>query len=170
MTGSARLDYLKKSGDSLAGRFFALQLHSISIKEWCDSNGANAPDALTHPLERGGFPESTLAANTGESERWRMQYLDGLIREDTLEFSRLHEVNTMRVLVQLLRDKVGSPLSVASLARDLNASTTTIFRYIQILEALYVVFTITPWHKNVARSLLKAPKIYFYDTGLVRGG
>lgn len=169
VTGSARLDYLKKSGDSLAGRFFALRLHPVSIKEWCDSSGANAPDALTHLLERGGFPESTLAANTSESERWRMQYLDDLIREDILEFSRLHEVNTMRVLVQLLRERVGSPLSVASLARDLNASTTTIFRYIQILEALHVVFTITPWHRNVARSLLKAPKIYFYDTGLVRG-
>jgi uncharacterized protein len=104
-----------------------------------------------------------------KSKRWRLQYLDGLIREDILEFSRLQEINTMRVLVEMLRERVGSPLSVASLARDLSASTTTITRYLQILEAIYVIFTVKPWHKNIARSLLKAPKIYFYDSGLVRG-
>jgi uncharacterized protein len=169
VTGSARLDFLKKSGDSLAGRFFSLRLHPLSVAEWCAEHGTTQEQALSHLLERGGFPEAALALNVGESERWRLQYLDGLIREDILEFSRLQEINTMRVLVELLRERVGSPLSVASLARDLSASTTTITRYLQILEAIYVIFTIKPWHKNIARSLLKAPKIYFYDSGLVRG-
>jgi uncharacterized protein len=169
VTGSARLDFLKKSGDSLAGRFFSLRLHPLSVAEWCAEHGTTQEQALSHLLERGGFPEAALALNVGESERWRLQYLDGLIREDILEFSRLQEINTMRVLVEMLRERVGSPLSVASLARDLSASTTTITRYLQILEAIYVIFTIKPWHKNIARSLLKAPKIYFYDSGLVRG-
>jgi uncharacterized protein len=169
VTGSARLDFLKKSGDSLAGRFFSLRLHPLSVAEWCAEHGTTQEQALSHLLERGGFPEAALALNADESERWRLQYLDGLIREDILEFSRLQEINTMRVLVEMLRERVGSPLSVASLARDLSASTTTITRYLQILEAIYVIFTIKPWHKNIARSLLKAPKIYFYDSGLVRG-
>jgi uncharacterized protein len=169
VTGSARVDFLKKSGDSLAGRFFSLRLHPLSVAEWCAEHGTTQEQALSHLLERGGFPEAALALNVGESERWRLQYLDGLIREDILEFSRLQEINTMRVLVEMLRERVGSPLSVASLARDLSASTTTITRYLQILEAIYVIFTIKPWHKNIARSLLKAPKIYFYDSGLVRG-
>ncbi len=169
VTGSARLDFLKKSGDSLAGRFFSLRLHPLSVAEWCAEQGTRQEQALSHLLERGGFPEAALALNVNESERWRLQYLDGLIREDILEFSRLQEINTMRVLVEMLRERVGSPLSVASLARDLSASTTTITRYLQILEAIYVIFTIKPWHKNITRSLLKAPKIYFYDSGLVRG-
>jgi uncharacterized protein len=169
VTGSARLDFLKKSGDSLAGRFFSLRLHPLSVAEWCSEHATTDEQALSHLLERGGFPEAALASSVDESERWRLQYVDGLIREDILEFSRLQEINTMRVLVEMLRERVGSPLSVASLARDLSASTTTITRYLQILEAIYVIFTIKPWHKNIARSLLKAPKIYFYDSGMVRG-
>ncbi len=55
------------------------------------------------------------------------------------------------------------------MARDLSASASTIHRFLQILEALYIIFTIKPWHKNIARSLLKSPKVYFYDAGLVRG-
>jgi uncharacterized protein len=169
VTGSARLDFLKKSGDSLAGRFFGLRLHPISVAELSRQHTVTADYALTLLLARGGFPEAALARSLELSDRWRLQYLDGLIREDILEFSKLHEVNTMRVLVDLLRERVGSPLSVASLARDLSASTTTINRYLQVLEALYIIFTVKPWHKNIARSLLKAPKVYFYDTGMVRG-
>ncbi len=170
VTGSARLDFLREGGDSLAGRFFAHRLHPITVAEWCVANpSVNADDALTRILTRGGFPEPMLATDDADALRWRRQYIDGLVREDVLEFSRLHEVNTMRVLVDLLRERVGSPLSVASLARDLNASHTTITRYIEILEALFIIFTVHPWHRNVSRSLLKAPKAYFMDSGLVRG-
>lgn len=169
VTGSARLDFLRQAGDSLAGRFFALRLHPISVREWCEQMGATPAEALAHLLERGGYPEPCLAESTVQADRWRLQYLDGLIREEVLEFSRLHEINTMRVLVDLLRERVGSPLSIASLARDLGGSTTTINRYLAILEALFIVFTVRPWHRNVARSLVKSPKVYFFDTGLVRG-
>jgi uncharacterized protein len=170
VTGSARLDFLRAGGDSLAGRFFAHRLHPITVAEWCVANPSADPDeALTRILMRGGFPEPMLAADDADALRWRRQYIDGLVREDVLEFSRLHEVNTMRVLVDLLRERVGSPLSVASLARDLNASHTTITRYIEILEALFIIFTVHPWHRNISRSLLKAPKVYFMDSGLVRG-
>jgi uncharacterized protein len=169
VTGSARLDFLKKSGDSLAGRFFGLRLHPLSVAEWCAEHGGSEDEALSHLLERGGFPEAALAPSLSDAERWRMQYIDGLIRDDILEFSRLQEINTMRVLVDLLRERVGSPLSVASLARDLSASTATITRYLQVLEAVYIIFAVRPWHKNIARSLLKAPKVYFYDSAMVRG-
>jgi uncharacterized protein len=174
VTGSARLDFLRAGGDSLAGRFFAHRLHPITVAEWCAAHpggdaDASAEAALTRILTRGGFPEPMLAEEDADALRWRRQYIDGLVREDVLEFSRLHEVNTMRVLVDLLRERVGSPLSVASLARDLNASHTTITRYIEILEALFIIFTVHPWHRNVSRSLLKAPKVYFMDSGLVRG-
>ena len=73
------------------------------------------------------------------------------------------------MVFELLRRKVGSPVSYASIARDVNASPTTIIKYIQILEALYIVFRVTPYSRNIARSILKEPKIYFFDNGMVIG-
>ena len=72
--------------------------------------------------------------------------------------------------MDLLRERVGAPLSLASLARDVGCAPNTIKRYVEILEALFILFRVAPYHRNIARSILKEPKIYFYDTGLVRGG
>ena len=169
VTGSARLDTFRQTGDSLAGRFFALRLHPVSVREWCEQTGAQPEDALTHLLQRGGFPEPCLADTPEEAERWRRQYFDGLVRNDVLEFSRLQEVASMRLFAQILRSRVGSPLSLASIARDLQLSPSTLKKYLDILEALYIVFIVRPWHRNIARATLQAPKVYFYDTGLVMG-
>jgi len=167
--GSARLDTFRQSGESLAGRFFGIRLHPISVREWCEQTGAQADAALTHLLERGGFPEPCLAESLEQAERWRRQYFDGLVRDDVLEFSRIQEVNTIKLFAQMLRSRVGSPLSLASMARDLAVSPVTLKKYLDILEALFVVFVVRPWHDNIARSVLQAPKVYFYDTGLVEG-
>lgn len=169
VTGSARLDTFRQTGDSLAGRFFALHLHPISVREWCEQTGAAPEQALSHLLARGGFPEPCLAASDEDAERWRRQYFDGLVRHDVLEFSRLQEVAAMRLFAEMLRSRVGSPLSLASIARDLNLSPVTLKKYLDILEALFIVFTVRPWHRNIARATLQAPKVYFYDTGLVLG-
>ena len=169
VTGSARLDTFRQSGDSLAGRFFALRLHPLSVREWCEQTGATPEAALTHLLERGGFPEPCLAETKDEAERWRRQYFDGLVRNDVLEFSRLQELQSMRLLAEMLRSRVGSPLSLASISRDLHLAPTTLKKYLDILEALYIVFIVRPWHRNIARATLQAPKVYFYDTGLVIG-
>lgn len=169
VTGSARLDTFRQAGDSLAGRFFSIRLHPISVREWCEQTGAQPDAALMHLLERGGFPEPCLAASKQEADRWRMQYFDGLVRHDVLEFSRVQELNAMRLFAELLRSRVGSPLSLASIARDLHLSPITLAKYLDILEALFIVFTVRPWHRNIARATLQAPKVYFYDTGLVQG-
>lgn len=168
VTGSARLDAFRQSGPSLAGRYFALRLHPISVREWCESSSAAADGALERLIERGGFPEPFLGEQRADAERWRNQYLDGLIREDVVEFSRIHEVRAMRHFVEMLRERVGAPLSLASIARDLRVSPTTLTKYLDILEALYVVFAVRPFHRNIARAILKAPKVYFFDTGLVQ--
>jgi predicted AAA+ superfamily ATPase len=169
VTGSARLDTFRQSGESLAGRFFGLRLHPISVREWCQQTGATPQVALTHLLERGGFPEPCLATEPGQAERWRRQYFDGLVRNDVLEFSRIQEITTLRLFAQLLRSRVGSPLSLASMARDLAVSPATLKKYLNILQALYIIFLVQPYHDNIARSLLQQPKVYFYDTGLVEG-
>jgi len=168
VTGSARMDTFRHAGESLAGRFYSYRLHPFSVKEWCSTTGVEPAAALSHLIARGGFPEPCMVESTEDANRWRSQYLTGLIRDDVLEFSRLREVGAMRLFVELLRDRVGSPLSLASIARDLAISPMTVSTYLDILEALFIVFTIRPWHKNIARGLLKTPKVYFYDTGLVR--
>jgi len=169
VTGSARMDTFRQGGESLAGRYLALRLHPISVREWCASTGCTADAALAHLMRRGGFPEPCLAADADWADRWRTQYITDLVREDVLEFSRVQEIATMRVFVDLLRERVGSPLSLASIARDLAVAPGTLRRYLDILQALYIVFTVQPWHHNIARSLLQSPKVYFYDNGLVRG-
>jgi predicted AAA+ superfamily ATPase len=169
VTGSARMDTFRQSGDSLAGRYFRLRLHPLSVREWVDQSGATPQAALTHLLARGGFPEPALAATDTDASRWRADYFAGLVREDVLEFSRLQEVNAMRLFAEMLRSRVGSPLSLASMARDLNIAPMTLSKYLDILEALFIVFVVRPWHRNIARATLQAPKVYFYDTALVVG-
>lgn len=169
VTGSARLDTVRQGGESLAGRYFGVRLHPLSVREWCEQTGAAPDTALTHLLERGGFPEPCLADSDEQAQRWRRQYFDGLVRDDVLEFSRIQEVNTIKLFAQMLRGRVGSPLSLASMARDLGVSPVTLKKYLDILEALYIVFVVRPWNDNIARSVLQAPKVYFFDTGLVEG-
>jgi predicted AAA+ superfamily ATPase len=167
--GSARMETWRQSGDSLAGRYLAFRLHPVSVREWCEQQGGTPAAALDRLMVRGGFPEPCLADDPDAADRWRRQYFTDLIREDVMEFSRLHEIGTMRLFVEMLRDRVGSPLSLASIARDLAVSPTTLKRYLDILQALYIVFTVQPRHQNVARAILQTPKVYFFDTGVVRG-
>ena len=169
VTGSARLDAFRQAGESLAGRYFAWHLHPITVHEYVKATGIAPEAALTQLLERGGFPEPLLTESAQDAQRWRQLYLEGLIRDDILEFSRIGEVRAMRHFVDMLRERVGSPVSLASIARDLQVSPTTLARYLEILESLHIVFVIRPFHRNIARALLKEPKVYFYDTGLVTG-
>lgn len=163
--GSARLDVFRGSGDSLASRFFRHRLGPLSMVEIPAADDAT----IDHLISRGGFPEPCLAKTDQEADRWRLQYLDGLIRTDILDFERVHDLRAMQMTFELLRHRVGSPLSYTSMSRDLNCAPNTVRRYVEILEALFIIFRVTPFHRNIARSLLKEPKVYFYDTGLVKG-
>ncbi len=166
VTGSARMDILSHSGESLAGRYFRHRLLPFSLSELKSTLFENDLDRL---LIRGGFPEPFLSDSDTDAARWRSQYLDGLIRYDILDFQRIIDFRALQLTVELLRQRVGSPVSTASLARDIGTSPTTITRYITLLEGLFLVFRVTPYSRDIARSLLKEPKIYFYDTAFVQG-
>src|SRR4030042_865524 len=168
ITGSARLDTYRQSDESLAGRYFPMRLNPISVREL--KNTVSPDEALALLNRLGGFPEPFLSGSETEATRWRNQYYTDLIREDIMEFSRLQEVRSMRLLLELLRSRVGSPVSYTSIAQDLQIAPNTVRRYIDILEALCIVFTVRPFHQNVARAILKEPKLYFYDSGFVQGG
>ena len=166
VTGSARLETFRQSGDSLAGRYFHHRLFPLSPAE-CFHLGI--PQELDHHLVRGGFPEPWLAESDAEAGRWRRQYLDGLIREDILNFENITQLKAMNLLVGLLRERVASPLSYQGLAEDLGIAPNTVKRYLEVLEALYIIFRVYPHHRSIARSLQQQPKIYFFDTALVKG-
>ena len=167
VTGSARLDVFKQAGDSLAGRYFTHRLMPLSLGELCYLNESYNLDRL---LERGGFPEPLIADDVTAAKRWRRQYIDSLLREDVLNFDNIQNFKAIRLVFDLLRHRVGAPISYSSLAADIQISPNTVKKYIQILEALYIVFRVTPFTRNIARSLLKEPKLYFFDTGLVQNG
>lgn len=166
VTGSARLEIFKHVGDSLAGRYFLHRLMPLSPAE-CKK--VHVDCTLDRFLERGGFPEPFLAQDLVDASRWRLQYVDSLLREDVLDFDNIQNLQAIRLVFDLLRERVGSPISYSSIAQDVQVAPNTVKKYIQILEALYIVFRVTPFSKNIARSLLKEPKIYFFDTGLVKG-
>lgn len=166
VTGSARLETFRKSGDSLAGRYFHHRLFPLTPTE---AKWAGEQRSLDHYLLRGGFPEPWLATTDADAGRWRRQYLDGLIREDILSFENIHQLKAMNLLVELLRQRVASPVSYQGLSEDLGLSPNTVKHYLEILEALYIVFRVYPHHRSIARALVQQPKVYFFDTGLVQG-
>jgi predicted AAA+ superfamily ATPase len=167
VTGSSRLDTFRQSGKSLAGRYFHLRLNPFSVKEL--ENMETPYEAVEKLNRRGGFPEPFLAASEEDAARWRNQYYTDLVREDIFDFSKIHEIKTMKLLLELLRYRVASPISYSSLAGDLQISPNTVKKYIQILESLHIIFLVKPYHKQISRSLLREPKLYFYDSGYIKG-
>lgn len=166
VTGSARLEIFRQVGDSLAGRFFLHHLLPFSLKELSKTKYKKDINRL---LERGGFPEPFLAETNVEAQRWRAQYVDVLVRDEILDLEKIYDFRAIKTVFELLRRRVGSPVSYSSIARDVGISPATARKYIQVFEALYLVFRVAPYSRNIARSLLKEPKLYFFDNGLVIG-
>jgi predicted AAA+ superfamily ATPase len=172
VTGSARLEAFRGMGDSLAGRYFRHQLLPLTLSEIAgqasNHEDFNAEVCLENLMQFGEFPEPYLTGSVEYAERWRSFYIDGLIREDILDFEKVRDFKKIQLTLELLRSRVGSPVSYSALAEDVQAAPNTIRRYIEIFEALYIIFRVSPYSKNIARSILKEPKIYFFDTGMVK--
>ncbi|MBI2343985.1 MAG: ATP-binding protein [Deltaproteobacteria bacterium] len=167
VTGSARLTLYRRGGESLAGRYLLHRLYPFSVREL---RGTAPPAELLENLLRfGGFPEPFLAQSEKRAARWRKQHLERIVREDVQDLEPVRDIQTMLLLIDLLRARVGSPISMASLARDLELSPHTVKKWIHTLEHMFVCFVVTPYHRNIARAILKEPKIYFFDTGAVLG-
>ncbi len=169
VTGSARLDTYKKGGESLAGRFYAYRLHPLTVKEICNTQKEDSKTALDNLIRFGGFPEPYFKNTEKFGKRWRRTHTDTIIREDLLDLERVRDIKSIEILIDLLRTRVGSTTSYTSLANDLQVSIHTIKHWLQILENMYIIFPVRPYHKNIARSLLKESKYYLYDTGAVQG-
>lgn len=168
VTGSARMDAFRKIGDSLAGRFFSYRLHPFDVREL--SRQMEPAEILARLLKVGGFPEPFLENDELFYARWRRTHLDVILRQDLLDLAAISDIKGMETLIELLRSRVGSPISYANLAADLQKDPKTIKSWLLILENLYIVFSVRPWHRNIARAIIKEPKYYFYDIGQVKAG
>ncbi len=164
VTGSARMDAFKKVGDSLAGRFFVHHLFPFTVAELKESGVNNIISLL---MDRSGFPEPLLADNTTDIDRWRNLYTESLLGQDVLEFQDIDKINAIKLVYQSLKNKVGSTISYANIAGDIGISPVTVKKYIEILEAIYVIFIIKPYTNKISRSILKEPKIYFFDYAIL---
>ncbi len=170
VTGSARLDIAKRMGDSLAGRHFAFRLHPLTLRELHQQLPNSAPsENFKTLLVQGGFPEPFFSTEPYFYERWRRSHLDLIVRQDLLDVENVRQVTQIELLIELLRGRVGSIVSYQSLAEDLQVDISTVKRWLVMLENLFVIFRLSPHSKNVARSLLKSSKFYFYDNGQVEG-
>lgn len=163
VTGSARLDYYRKGGDSLQGRYHLYRLHPLSLAEIQGKTGKDMHDLLRY----GGFPEPFLAASETETRRWSREYQSRVIREDLRDLTNVRDVGLIERLALRLPELVGSPLSLNALREDLQVAHQTIARWVEALERLYVLFRIYPFGGPRIRAVKKEAKHYHYDWTLV---
>lgn len=181
VSGSGRLNIYQKGGDSLAGRYLLFHLWPLTIAE-LGKRGRKIEEFLKDPLKMdmkqkdklsaiwkrlsrfSGFPEPYLAGRTATYNRWSNTYSRQLIREDIRDLTGIKSTANMEVLYDLLPSRVGSPISVPSFARDLRVSYNSVQNWISAFERFFLVFTISPWTKRIARAIQKERKVYLWDT------
>ncbi len=157
ITGSARLDYYRKGGDSLAGRYYYHRLHPLTLPELGGKN------ALKPLLQFGGFPEPFLRGTSKDLKRWHIQRLERVVYTDIRDLENIKEITMIELLVDSLPSRVGSPLSRKSLSEDIQVDQKTIEKWIQILERVYYCYRIMPFGSPKIRAVKKEQKLYLWD-------
>jgi len=163
ITGSARLDFYRFSGDSLQGRYHYLRLHPLSLAELKSTD----PNDLQQLLQLSGFPEPYFSGSAKEAKRWSREYRTRLIQEDLLQLERVQDLGHLELLALRLPELVGAPLSINAIREDLQVSHKTVANWLQILERLYAIFRIMPFGSPKIRAVKKEQKHYQFDWTLV---
>ena len=163
VTGSARLDYYRFSGDSLQGRYHLLRLHPLSVAELELEQRTDFEDLL----ELGGFPEPFFGGSKTDARRWSREYRNLLIREELISLEQVKDLGNLELLALRLPDLVGSPLSVNALREDLRLAHATVANWLDMLERLYAIFRLPPFGAPTIRAVQKAAKHYHFDWSLV---
>lgn len=164
ITGSARLDFYRKGGDSLQGRYHYYRLHPYSLME-LNSNPSTSDVELLYKF--GGFPEPLLRGTEVDWRRWQRERISRVLQTDLRDLERVTEISLLEVLLDALPDRVGSPLSLQSLREDLQVSHDSIRRWLLIFENLYLCFRISPFGSPKIRAVKKEQKLYFWDWSCV---
>jgi predicted AAA+ superfamily ATPase len=189
ITGSARLDLFRRSGDSLVGRYNLFHMFPFTISEVTALGRSSSflkeedfksmssvfekqvsfrlspetNDAYTLLWQNGPFPEPFLKHNDRFSRKWHQDYLSLVVRQDLKDLTRVAELDKIEHLVSLLPSRVMSPLSMANLSRELEVAHTTVKNWLEQLKRLYLLFSVDPWTQNISRGLKREKKWYFLD-------
>lgn len=159
LTGSSQFSLIKSITESLAGRIGLLSLLPYQYAEM--------PDKLRcQSVYQGAYPEM-VNKNFDFSADWYSSYLDTYITKDVNDLANIGDKRDFRRLISLLAANTSQLLNMSNYAKDLGVDVKTIKRWISVLEASYIVFLLPPYYQNFGKRIVKSPKIYFYDTGLV---
>ncbi len=160
LLGSASMDLLRQSGESLAGRIAYLELAPLDILELADRDP-------TRLWIRGGFPRGFLAPTDADSAIWRENFIRTYLERDIPAFGLRIPAQTLRRFWTMLAHAQGGLWNAAALARSLAVDAKTVARYVDLLVDLLLVRRLPPFHANVRKRLAKSPKVYIRDSGLV---
>lgn len=158
VTGSAKLDLLRKGGDSLLGRYFYYRMHPFSLPEM----GINVKNVFKL-FQFGGFPEPLIDQSIKTLKRWHIQRLNRLINIDLKDFSEVKQIEKIHRLAEELPNRVGAPLSIKNLAQELEVDFKTCKNWINILDNLYYSFSLSPYGDRRIRAVKKEQKLYLWD-------
>ncbi len=167
ITGSARLDVYRRGGDSLLGRYHYWRLHPFTLDEL--PAGISQEDAFSRLMTVGGFPEPFLLGDERQARRWRRERFDRIIREDIRDLESVHNIQSLSLLLDLLRSRVSGPVVMSNLAGDIQVSPKTVKSWLEVLERMYLLFMVKPFSRSLPRAILKPPKVYFFDNADVLG-
>jgi len=164
ITGSARLDYYSKGGDSLQGRYHYYRLHPFSIQEVNTNPSVSDVQGL---LKFGGFPEPFLRADEKFWRRWQRERLRRVIYEDIRDLENIKEISLLELLAEEIPNRVGAPLSVKNLKELLQVAHETVERWLKIFERMYYCYRIPPYGPPKVRAVKKEQKLYLWDWSIV---
>ena len=159
LLGSASVDLLRQSGESLAGRVSYLELAPLSAREISE-------DETFELWNRGGFPESFLAPDDNESARWRENFIRTYLERDIPQLGPRIPAQTLRRFWTMLAHRQGGLFNASELARGLDIASVTASRYLDLLVDLLLVRRLNPWTSNQGKRLVKTPKVYVRDSGV----
>lgn len=160
LLGSATGELLRQSGESLAGRVAYLELPPLQALEL----GKEQQNTL---WLRGGFPNSLLASSNAKSLDWRQNLISTYLERELPSYRARLPAQTLRRLWTMLAHLQGSLLDVSQLAKGLMIDTKTVHRYLDMLGDLMLLRKLPPWHSNLGKRLVKSPKVYVRDSGLL---
>jgi hypothetical protein len=163
LLGSASIDLLQQSAETLAGRIAYQELAPLSLTEIAQAK-AGSDDQL---WVRGGFPDSFLASSEKASFDWRTAFIQTYLERDVPILGPRIPAETLRRYWQMLAHNQGQMLNAAQLASGLGVSGHTVARYLDIMVDLLLVRRLQPWATNAKKRLVRTPKVYVRDSGLV---
>jgi predicted AAA+ superfamily ATPase len=162
LLGSASIDLLQQSGESLAGRISYLEMGPIDGSEV-------EPEDIPRLWVRGGFPDSFLARSDEASRRWRQDFIRTYLERDVPMLGPRIAAETLRRFWTMLAHHQSALLNASDFARSLGVDSKTVASYLDLMVDLLLVRRLEPWHSNEGKRLVKSPRIYVRDSGLVHG-